>query len=100
MALVMLLKMFLLFFLFLLKTASSSDFHSISDEQTPFLIDICKLYGPKSVVFLYAESIKEMEMTTMMFKWRRALSREGIASTNLHFSQLHETSYYVKEIYL
>ncbi|XP_046828271.1 glutamate receptor 1-like [Vespa crabro] len=79
-------------------TASSSDSHSISDEQTPFLIDICKLYGPKSVVFLYAESIKEMEMTTMMFKWRRALSQEGIASTNLHFSQLHESSYYVKEI--
>ncbi|XP_035742755.1 glutamate receptor 2-like [Vespa mandarinia] len=97
MALVVSLKMFLLFFLFLLKTASSTNFYTISDEQTPFLIDICKLYGTKSVVFLYAESIKEMEMTTMVFKWRRALSQEGIASTNLHFSQLHELSYYVKE---
>ncbi|XP_047368011.1 uncharacterized protein LOC124956351 [Vespa velutina] len=39
-----------------------------------------------------------MEMTTMMFKWRRALSREGIACTNLHFSELLESSYYVEEI--
>ncbi|XP_043682439.1 glutamate receptor ionotropic, delta-2-like [Vespula pensylvanica] len=38
-----------------------------------------------------------MEMTTLMFKWIRALFREGIASTNLYFSQLNESSYYLKQ---
>ncbi|KAF7382213.1 hypothetical protein HZH66_013645 [Vespula vulgaris] len=61
-------------------------------------IDICKLYGPKSITFLYAESVKGMHMTTMMFKLRRLLSREGVASTNLYFSQLQESSYYLKQI--
>nr|XP_050866043.1 glutamate receptor ionotropic, delta-1-like [Vespula vulgaris] len=41
--------------------------------------------------------IEEMKMTTMVFKSRRALSREGILSTNLYFSQMHETSYYLKQ---
>ncbi|KAF7382235.1 hypothetical protein HZH66_013667 [Vespula vulgaris] len=39
-----------------------------------------------------------MEMTTMVFKWRRAFSREGIATTNFYFSQLYESLYYVKRI--
>ncbi|XP_046828144.1 glutamate receptor 3-like isoform X3 [Vespa crabro] len=39
-----------------------------------------------------------MEMATMIFKYRRTLSREGVASTNLYFSQLHESSYYLKHI--
>nr|KAF7398285.1 hypothetical protein H0235_016293 [Vespula pensylvanica] len=38
-----------------------------------------------------------MEITTLMFKWRRALSREGVPSTNLYFSQLQESSYYLKQ---
>ncbi|KAF7382218.1 hypothetical protein HZH66_013650 [Vespula vulgaris] len=74
------------------------ELHFIGDQQIPLIIDICKLNGPRSAIFLYSESIKEMEMKTMMFKWMRALSREGVASTKLHFSQLHESSYYVKEI--
>ncbi|KAF7382232.1 hypothetical protein HZH66_013664 [Vespula vulgaris] len=65
-----------------------------------FLVDsnICKLYGQKSAILLYPESEKEMEMSTIMFKWRCALSREGIATTNLRFSQLHESLYYDKQI--
>ncbi|KAL2713241.1 LOW QUALITY PROTEIN: glutamate receptor 3-like isoform X3 [Vespula squamosa] len=86
-----------LLLLFLVKTTSSSELYSINEEQTSFIMDICKVYGPKFVVFLYAESIKEMDMTTIMFKWRRALSREGAASTNLYFSQLQESSYYLKQ---
>ncbi|XP_043669929.1 probable glutamate receptor [Vespula pensylvanica] len=39
-----------------------------------------------------------MEMTTMIFKWTRALSREGYMTSNLYFSELHESSYYVKRI--
>ncbi|KAF7382220.1 hypothetical protein HZH66_013652 [Vespula vulgaris] len=38
-----------------------------------------------------------MEMTTIMFKWRRALSHEGVMSTNLYFSRMHESSYYLKQ---
>ncbi|KAL2713229.1 LOW QUALITY PROTEIN: glutamate receptor 1-like isoform X1 [Vespula squamosa] len=83
--------------LLLPKIARSQD-PSIGNEQTPFIIDICKLYGSKSAIFLYSESINGMEMTTMMFKWTRALSREGVASTNLYFSQLHKSSYYIKQI--
>ncbi|KAF7382217.1 hypothetical protein HZH66_013649 [Vespula vulgaris] len=60
-------------------------------------MDICKVYRPKSIVFLYPESIKEMEMTTIMLKWGRALSREGVSSTNLYFSQLQESSYYLTQ---
>ncbi|KAL2713240.1 glutamate receptor 3-like isoform X3 [Vespula squamosa] len=60
-------------------------------------MDICELYGPKSVIFLYAESIREMEMTTVMFKWRRALSWENIVTANLYFSQLQESSYHLKQ---
>ncbi|KAL2713239.1 hypothetical protein V1478_016937 [Vespula squamosa] len=37
-----------------------------------------------------------MEMTMMIFKWRRALSWEGIATANLYFSQLHKSSYHLK----
>lgn len=37
-------------------------------------------------------------MKTMIFKWTRALSREGFTSTSLYFSQLHESSYYVGRI--
>nr|XP_050865552.1 probable glutamate receptor [Vespula vulgaris] len=87
----------ILVLLLLPKIARSQDL-PISEEQIPFIIDICKLYGSKSAIFLYSESINEMEMTTMMFKWRRALSREGVASTNLYFSQLHKSSYYIKQI--
>ncbi|KAF7382219.1 hypothetical protein HZH66_013651 [Vespula vulgaris] len=71
---------------------------SIGDEQIPFILDIRKLYGSKSAIFLFSESIKEMEMTTMMFKWRTTFSREGVASTNLHFSRLQESSFYLKQI--
>ncbi|XP_043682444.1 glutamate receptor 1-like [Vespula pensylvanica] len=39
-----------------------------------------------------------MEMTTMMFNLKRSLSHEGIASTNWYFSQLQESSYYLKQI--
>ncbi|XP_014600535.1 PREDICTED: probable glutamate receptor [Polistes canadensis] len=39
-----------------------------------------------------------MEITTMMFKWTRALSREGFMTTNFYFSELHKSSYYVKKI--
>ncbi|XP_046828221.1 probable glutamate receptor isoform X2 [Vespa crabro] len=92
-----LIRLNILVFLFLPKNAKSQDFFN-ADKQTPFILDICKLSASKSVIFLHYESIKEMEMTTMIFKWRRALSREGIASTNLHFSQLHKSSYYVKQI--
>ncbi|XP_047350396.1 glutamate receptor 1-like [Vespa velutina] len=70
----------------------------ISDESVPLIIDICKSYKTKSIIFLYGESIKEMEMTMMIFKWTRALSREGFTTSNLYFSQLHESSYYVKRI--
>ncbi|XP_046828262.1 glutamate receptor ionotropic, kainate 5-like [Vespa crabro] len=98
MAFIVLLKILLLLFLFLPKIASLIEFHSIGEEQTSFIIDICKLHGLKSVIFLYAESTEEMEMATMIFKYRRTLSREGVASTNLYFSQLHESSYYLKHI--
>ncbi|XP_047349701.1 uncharacterized protein LOC124949128 [Vespa velutina] len=40
----------------------------------------------------------QMEMETMIFKWTRALSQEGFTSTNLYFSQLHKSSYYVGRI--
>ncbi|XP_043682441.1 glutamate receptor ionotropic, delta-1-like [Vespula pensylvanica] len=39
-----------------------------------------------------------MEVTTIMFKWRRTLSWEGIVTGNLYFSQLHKSSYYFKQI--
>ncbi|XP_015175803.1 PREDICTED: uncharacterized protein LOC107066062, partial [Polistes dominula] len=42
--------------------------------------------------------MKDMEMTTMLLKWTRALSREGFTTTNLYFSELHKSSYYVKQI--
>ncbi|XP_043682404.1 glutamate receptor ionotropic, delta-1-like isoform X1 [Vespula pensylvanica] len=84
--------------LFLPKIVNSYEFHSIGDEQTAFIIDICKLYRPKSVIFLNAETIKEMEMTTIMLKWRHALSREGIPTANLKFSQLHKSLKYLKQI--
>lgn len=31
---------------------------SVGDEGVPFIIDICKLYETKSIIFLYGESIK------------------------------------------
>ncbi|XP_043487209.1 glutamate receptor 1-like isoform X1 [Polistes fuscatus] len=43
-------------------------------------------------------SMLKMEMTTMVFKWTRALSREGFTTSNLYFSELHESSYYVGRI--
>lgn len=55
MAFIVLLKILLLF-LFLPKTANLIEFHSIGEEQTLFIIDICKLHELKSVIFLYAES--------------------------------------------
>ncbi|KAL2713243.1 hypothetical protein V1478_016941 [Vespula squamosa] len=97
MVLIVPLKILPLLLLFLAKTTSSSKLYSLDDEQTSFIMDICKVYGPKFVVFLYAESIKEMDMTTIMFKWRRALSREGVASTNLYFSQLQKSSYDLRQ---
>ncbi|XP_043682408.1 glutamate receptor 1-like isoform X1 [Vespula pensylvanica] len=93
---ILFLHLFLL--LFLSKIIRSYEFLSTDDEQIPFIIEICKLYGPKSVIILYADSMEEMEMTTMVFKWRRAFSREGIATTNFYFSQLYESLYYVKRI--
>lgn len=39
-----------------------------------------------------------MEMTTMVFKWTRALSRKGFTTSNLYFSELHESSYYINRI--
>nr|XP_050852285.1 probable glutamate receptor [Vespula vulgaris] len=37
-------------------------------------------------------------MTTTMFKWTRALSREGFMTTKFYFSDLHKSSYYVNQI--
>ncbi|XP_015190973.1 PREDICTED: glutamate receptor ionotropic, delta-1-like [Polistes dominula] len=37
-------------------------------------------------------------MTTMIFKWTRALSREGFTTTNFYFSDMHKSTYYVKRI--
>lgn len=37
-------------------------------------------------------------MTTMVFKWTRALSLEGYTTTNFYFSDMHESTYYVKRI--
>lgn len=56
MALIVLLKILPVLFLLLPKITSSVDFYSIVGEQTPFIIDMCKLNGPKSVIFLYTES--------------------------------------------
>ncbi|KAL2713230.1 glutamate receptor 1-like isoform X1 [Vespula squamosa] len=96
---VMPLKIFVLFLiLFLPKTTKTYEFLSISKEQIPFAIDICKLYGRNSAILLYAESEKEMDTITMIFKWRRALSREGIATMNSRFSQMHESMYHIKQI--
>ncbi|KAL2713228.1 hypothetical protein V1478_016926, partial [Vespula squamosa] len=39
---------------FIPKIARSQD-SSIDDEQTTFILDICKLYGSKSTIFLYPE---------------------------------------------
>ncbi|XP_046821722.1 glutamate receptor ionotropic, kainate glr-3-like isoform X1 [Vespa crabro] len=44
------------------------------------------------------QGLAEMEMTTMVFKWTRALSREGFMTSNLYFSELHESSYYINRI--
>ncbi|XP_035732953.1 uncharacterized protein LOC118446415 isoform X4 [Vespa mandarinia] len=87
-----------LFLLLPSKIARSYEFLSIGEEYIPIIINICKLYRTKSIIFLYSESMKEMEMETMIFKWTRALSREGFTSTNLYFSQLHKSSYYVGQI--
>ncbi|KAL2712483.1 hypothetical protein V1478_018006 [Vespula squamosa] len=92
------LKMLLVVLLLLPKIMRSYELLSVGDEGVPLIIDICKLYESKSIIFLYGESIKEMEMTTTIFKWTRALSREGFTTSNLYFSQLHESSYYVKRI--
>ncbi|KAL2713236.1 glutamate receptor 1-like isoform X1 [Vespula squamosa] len=80
------------------KHSPFTDLINFHDKQIPFTIEICKLYGQKSAVLLYAEPDKEMKMTTIIFKWRRAFSQEGIATTNLRFSQLQESFYYVKRI--
>ncbi|KAF7382226.1 hypothetical protein HZH66_013658 [Vespula vulgaris] len=41
---------------------------------------------------------KKMKMTTMIFKLRHSISREGIASTNLYILQLQESSYCIEQI--
>nr|KAF7398292.1 hypothetical protein H0235_016300 [Vespula pensylvanica] len=51
----------------------------------------------KNLQFSYIPNLKK-KWTTIMFKWRYALSREGIATTNLRFSQFQESSYYIKQI--
>ncbi|XP_035733003.1 glutamate receptor ionotropic, delta-1-like [Vespa mandarinia] len=40
----------------------------------------------------------EMEVVTRIFKWTRALSREGFKTSILYFSELHKSSSYVKRI--
>nr|XP_050865880.1 glutamate receptor-like isoform X1 [Vespula vulgaris] len=98
MALIEPLKTLFILFLFLPKSAILYEFFSIGDEQMFFIRDICKFYGSKSAIFLYDESISEMEVTTIMFKWRRAFSWEGTVTGNLYFSQLYKSSYYFKQI--
>ncbi|KAL2712484.1 hypothetical protein V1478_018007 [Vespula squamosa] len=88
----------LVLLLFLPRLAKTYELFSIDDEYVSFIIDICKLYRTKSIIFLYSESIKEIEMTTTTFKWTRALSREGFTTTNIYFSELKESSYYVNRI--
>ncbi|XP_047349712.1 glutamate receptor ionotropic, kainate glr-3-like [Vespa velutina] len=71
---------------------------SYDDEYVSLIINISKLHGTKSIIFLYAQSIEEMEVATTLFKWMRALSREGFLTVSLYFSELHKTSYYIKQI--
>nr|XP_050851472.1 glutamate receptor 2-like [Vespula vulgaris] len=89
----------ILVFVFLLpKIAISYEFFSIDEERLRFIVDICKLYPTKPIIFLYGQSIKEMEMKMMMFKLTRALSREGLSTTSFYFSELHKSSYHVNRI--
>ncbi|KAI4493411.1 hypothetical protein M0804_001587 [Polistes exclamans] len=52
----------------------------------------------KKFLKLHEKQKKKMEMTTMLSKWTRALSREGFSTTNLYFSELHRSSYYMGRI--
>ncbi|XP_043669881.1 glutamate receptor ionotropic, delta-2-like isoform X2 [Vespula pensylvanica] len=76
--------------------ARSYELHSYDDEYISLIINTSKLYGMKYIVFVYAQSIEEMEVTTTIFKWTRVLSREGFTISNLYFSELKESSCYIK----
>ncbi|KAI4485051.1 hypothetical protein M0802_012818 [Mischocyttarus mexicanus] len=95
---VMGLNIFVMFILLISKKVRPYEILSTDDEYISFIIDFCEFYGTKSTIFLYSESFKEMEMTTMIFKWTRTLSHEGFTTMNLYFSELHKSSYYVKRI--
>lgn len=56
---VMSLKILVVFLiLYVSKAVRSYEFLSISDEQIPFTIDVCKLYRQNSAILLYDESEK------------------------------------------
>lgn len=88
------LKLLILFF-FLPKIVRSYKPPSVSDGHVRFIIDICKLYRTKSVILLYSESIREID--TMVFKWTRELSRQDFMTSNMYFSELQESLYYVRQ---
>nr|XP_050851476.1 glutamate receptor 1-like isoform X3 [Vespula vulgaris] len=88
----------LLFIFFLPRIVISYEFFSIGNEHVNFIVDICKLYRTKPIIFLYGQSIKEMEMKTTMFKLTRALSREGLSTTSFYLSELHKSFYHANRI--
>ncbi|KAK2576889.1 hypothetical protein KPH14_005514 [Odynerus spinipes] len=81
-----------------IQVVRSYELHTVAEHYVPFIIDVAEFYRTRSVFFLYAESIKAMEMSTMVFKLTRALSREGFRTLNLYFSELHESSSYVRQV--
>lgn len=60
------LLLYLLLLLFPSKIIRSYEYQSTGEEQIPFIMDICKLYGPKSVIILYAESIKGKDISLFL----------------------------------
>ncbi|KAF7398501.1 hypothetical protein HZH66_006398 [Vespula vulgaris] len=50
------------------------------------------------IFFIQTGIILKMKMATTVFKWTRALSPEGFTTSNLYFSELCESSYYVERI--
>lgn len=95
------LKILVLFLiLFILKAVRSYEFLSISDEQIPFTIDICKLYRQNSAILLYAESEEGKDIvrfllfffistTFVLFIFRNGNGNDDVQMEACTFSRRH-----------
>lgn len=61
------LKILVFLILYISKVVRSYEFLSISDEQIPFTIGVCKLYRQNSAILLYDESEKGKDIARFHF---------------------------------